>query len=149
QLDDTLQMLRRTRPHRGTPKIQSIARLREMHEEVSTEYLRRENPQLRAFRLPNPPLPGTPEIVPIRTLEELIAEGREQNNCVATYAQRVQHRGVFIYRVLKPERATLSIVQSSDGDWQVGELKRRSNHEASALTWALVESWLDEYALSA
>jgi hypothetical protein len=82
-------------------------------------------------------------------VEELIHEGNAQNNCVATYAERVQHRCIFIYRVLKPERATLSIVRSADGDWQIGELKRRSNAAVSPITRQLVENWLDEYALSA
>lgn len=82
-------------------------------------------------------------------MEDLIHEGNVQNNCVATYAERVQHRGIFIYRVMKPERATLSIVRSADGDWQIGELKRRSNAAVSPITRHLVENWLDEYALSA
>ena len=148
-LDDTLRMLRIVYPDRGTPKLQSIARLREMHEGISVEYLSRKNPRLREFRLPRPPLRGTPEIVPLCTVEELIHEGSAQNNCVATYAERVQHRGIFIYRVLKPERATLSIVRSAAGDWQIGELKRRSNAAVSPITRQLVENWLDEYALSA
>ena len=148
-LDDTLRMLRSVHPDRGTPKVQSIARLREMHDAISVEYLRLKNPRLRDFRLPRPPLRGTPEIVPICTVEELIHEGNSQNNCVATYAERVQYGGIFIYRVLKPERATLSIVESADGDWQIGELKRRSNTPVSRITKQLVEGWLDEYALSA
>jgi PcfJ-like protein len=148
-LDDTLRMLRSVHPNRGTPRLQSIARLREMHDEISVEYLRQKNPRLREFRLPRPPLRGTPDIVPICTVEDLIHEGTVQNNCVATYAERVQHRGIFIYRVLKPERATLSIVLTADGDWQIGELKRRSNTAVSPVTRQVVESWLDEYALSA
>jgi len=148
-LDDTLRMLRAVHPSRGSPKLQSVERLRAMHDEVSVEYLRKKNPRLREFRMPRPPLRGTPDIVPICTVEDLIHEGKTQENCVATYAERVQKRGIFIYRVLKPERATLSIVLSSDGDWRIGELKRRSNSAVSPITRQIVESWLDEYALSA
>ena len=68
---------------------------------------------------------------------------------MATYAERVQRGGIFIYRVLRPERATLSIVRSPGGDWEIGELKRRSNAAVSPFTRQVVESWLDEYALSA
>lgn len=148
-LSDTLQMLQRVHPQRGVPRIQSLARLRQMHDEVSVEYLRDEGLRLHSFRLPFPPLKGTPEIVPIRTMEELIEEGDAQDNCVATYAERVQRRSLFIYRVLKPERATLSIVRSPDGDWRIGELETRSNGEVSAMTRHLVDCWLDAYAMSA
>jgi hypothetical protein len=148
-LSDTLQMLQRVHPERGVPRIQSLARLRETHDEVSVEYLRAESPRLNSVRLPFPPLKGTPEIIPICTMAELIEEGDVQDNCVATYAERVRHRSIFIYRVLKPERATLSIVRNPDGDWRIGELETCSNGEVSPLTRQLVDSWLDAYALSA
>ena len=142
-------MFFRVNPQRGTPQFQSIARLREVHDEVSVEYLRREDHCPREVRFPNPPLRGTAEIVPIRTLTELIEEGRAQSNCVATHAERIQSRYTFIYRVLKPERATLSIVRCADGDWAIGELKRHSNARVSPVTQQWVESWLEEHALSA
>jgi hypothetical protein len=146
---DTLRMFFAVHPRRGTPQFQSLARVRELHDEISTEYLRRQPTVAESFRFPRPPLRGTPEIVPIETLEELTAEGRQQNNCVATYAQRIQHRHTFIYRVLKPERATLSIVRGPDGDWEIDELERRENTGTSDATWRFVQAWLDEHALSA
>lgn len=148
-IHDTLRMFFQVHPTRGTPQFQSLARLREVHDTVSVEYLRREQPALRAFRFPKPPLRGTPEIVPICTHEELAREGREQNNCVATYAERIQSRHTFIYRVLKPERATLSIVRRADGDWAISELKRRSNAPVQPVTRQCVESWLEDFAISA
>ena len=99
-------------------------------------------------RLPSPPLRGTRDITPILTAAALFEEGRDQNNCVATYAERVRRRTTFIYRVLRPERATLSIVRGEDGDWRIDELECRSNTEVSAITRQSVESWLDQYALS-
>jgi hypothetical protein len=148
-IHDTLRMFFQVHPRRGTPQFQSIARVREIHDEVSVEYLRREDPALQAFRFPQPPLPGTPEIVPICTLEELIDEGRLQDNCVATYAERVQARRTFIYRVFRPERATLSIVRRADGDWEIGQLERRANTRVAPTTRQWVEAWLEEHALSA
>lgn len=148
-IEDTLRMFFRVHPNRSTPQFQSIARLREIHDEISVEYLRREEPAIRAFRFPKPPVPGTPDIVPICTIEELIEEGRAQNNCVATYAQRVQSRHTFIYRVLRPERATLSIVRGDDGDWEIDELERCRNTDVADRTWEWVEAWLGEHALSA
>jgi hypothetical protein len=148
-LGDTLTMFRSVHPSRGTPKLQSLARLRELHDEVSVEFLRRENPRLRSTKFPRPPLRGTPDIVPLTTMPELVEEGRVQSNCVATYAERVQRGGIYIYRVLKPQRATLSIVEAPGGDWEIGELKSHSNNAVSEPTRRAVETWLDEHALSA
>jgi hypothetical protein len=148
-LTDTLGLLRSVHPQRGAPKVQSLDRLRALHDELSMEYLRRQSPALHDYHLPRPPLRGTPEIVPLRTVAELIEEGRTQSNCVATYAERVQRGGIFIYRVLKPERATLSIVRNPAGDWEIDQLKLFANQPVSSLTQQWVERWLDECALSA
>jgi hypothetical protein len=148
-IEDTLRMFFSVHPHRGTPQLQSIARVREVHDEVSVEYLRREGLPNLDVRFPQPPLPGTAEIVPIRTCVDLIEEGRTQNNYVATYAERIHYRRTFIYRVLKPERATLSIIPGEDGDWEISELKARGNTPGSPKTERCVQSWLDEHALLA
>jgi hypothetical protein len=148
-LDQTLRMLFTTRPQSSTPRIQSRERLRAMHDEVSVEYRRSEPAVENGVALPNAPLRGTPDIIPIRTADELIAEGRTQDNCVATYIDRMRQGHVFIYRVLKPERATLSIVRGPHGDWEIGELAAQSNRRVAVATQEFVERWLDEFALSA
>jgi hypothetical protein len=147
-LADTLIMLQAIDPLAGTPKIQSLARLRAMHSEVSTKFLSKRPPGSGDPRLPHPPLRGTKNIVPILTVEDLVQEGKEQDNCVATYLERIRKRTTFVYRVLRPERATLSIVRGNDGDWQISELESRSNRNVSAITRIEVESWINQYALS-
>jgi hypothetical protein len=148
-LDQTLRMLFVTHPQRGTPRIQSGDRLRAMHDEISVEYRRRKPPVGEDASLPTAPLRGTPDIVPVQTVRELVAEGEAQDNCVATYVDRVRRGHVFIYRVLKPERATLSIVRGPDGDWEISELEVRSNRRVATATREFVEKWLDSHALSA
>ena len=147
-LVDTLKMLQEVKPNAGTPKIQSLARLRSMHDEVSAEYLRNLPPRSRSEPLPTPPLRGTKTIIPILTFDELSQESRAQQNCVATYAERIRKRTTFVYRVTHPERATLSIVRSHSGDWQIGELECGANTEVSPITRIAVESWLGQFALS-
>jgi hypothetical protein len=68
----------------------------------------------------SPPLPGIPgKIEPIASASELVDEGEEQGNCVASYAARVRSGNTFIYRVLHPERAILSVIQRSPwSDWE-------------------------------
>ena len=147
-LRDTLEMLAVVDARAGCPKIQSLARLRAMHAEVSAKFLKMRPGGSGDPRLPLPPLRGTRDIVPILTTTALAEEGKTQNNCVATYAERVRRRTTFIYRVLRPERATLSIVKGGDGDWRINELECRANTKVSAITRLAVESWLDQYALS-
>ena len=147
-LEDTLSMLRLVAPGAGTPKIQSVARLRAMHSEVITKFLITRPYGTGNPRLPHPPLRGTETIVPILTVGDLVQEGRMQKNCVATYAELIRKRSTFIYRVLFPERATLSILRGSDGDWQIGELKGSGNAKVSTSTRTAVESWLDQSAFA-
>jgi hypothetical protein len=49
---------------------------------------------------PVPNLPGVVE--PVDSAEQLVLEGRQQFNCVASYAPRVREGRVLIYRVRPP-----------------------------------------------
>ncbi|MEM1442032.1 MAG: PcfJ domain-containing protein [Verrucomicrobiota bacterium] len=129
-----------------------LGRLRETHEEVTKRYRRRilqliEANEHDTDRFRNPPLPGIPgKIEPITSAEGLVNEGEEQGNCVASYAQRVRQGSTFIYRVLVPERATLSIVKTSHfSEWEIGELETKYNTEASSETEENVQAWLDRH----
>lgn len=95
----------------------------------------------------NPPIPGIPgKIEPITSPAGLVDEGEEQGNCVASYAARVRDGRTFIYRVLVPQRATLSIVRDGIGpDWEIGELETKFNTEASEETEVFVQAWLDRH----
>ena len=146
-LDHTLSMLRIVEASAGTPKIQSLERLRAMHSEISTKYLLKV-PQ-KIGPLPPPPFRGTTNIVPILSVDELLKEGKLQDNCVATYAERIRKRTTFIFRILKPERATLSLVKGNDGAWTIGELECRGNASVSTTTRRIVEYWLEQQSLNA
>lgn len=97
---------------------------------------------------PPPPVPGTPDIVPLRSAADLEEEGREQRNCVASYAWRVRRGMCYIYRVLQPERATLSIVPGPDGGWRRFELKRKENRGVRESTKHFVDRWLERFRFS-
>jgi hypothetical protein len=146
QLGDALQMAEALGVDLTRRRFRSRARIREVHDDLARDYLRLHDARLAAFRFPHPPIPGSGDIVPLRAPRALIEEGRQQNNCVATYAEGVAGGGIFVYRVLRPQRATLSLERVS-GRWQVGELLRAHNQPASAATWRAVERWLDGYRL--
>lgn len=80
---------------------------------------------------PKPPFPGTESIVPILNPHDLLAEGQEQSNCVVSYANAIYNQSVYIYRVFKPVRATLSIKPNGPKKWRIGQLLQAHNEGVS------------------
>ena len=97
---------------------------------------------------PPPPIPGTENIVPLTSAEHLHVEGKEQENCVATYGGRIRSGGTYVYRILAPERATLAIVRCADGCWYRSELSARCNGKIKLATERAVDMWLAKARLS-
>ena len=143
RLRDTLSMLQQLgREPRELPRIHSVRALNTLHDELVREFNLAELRSVLSLRFPPPPVPGTPTIVPLETPEMLLAEGRDQAHCAGSYAPRVaEQRGVYLYKVLEPERATLSIQRDANG-WAVAELLGRENRPVSATTRTAVEAWL-------
>lgn len=141
-------------PLRG---FQSVEQVRRKQQELVEEHVRflqqREEERmarlLQEEHLPEPPVPGTPDIVPIVRTSELRAEGRAQHHCVGSYASSVRRGERYVYRVLSPERATLSIVKGADGCWQIEQLYLSCNQSVSPTTRAAVQDWLGKYSLGA
>ncbi len=118
-------------------------RIDALFEDLARDYTRLEDGRLAGCRFPQPPLPGTATIVPLRAPQALVEEGRKQHNCVAGYADRVAGGDTYIYRVLAPQRATLSLVRWPGGGWQIGELLRAGNHPVSRETRRAVAGWFE------
>ena len=81
-------------------------------------------------------------ILPLRTALELSIEGNRQRNCVGGYADRVHARRCYIYRVVEPQRATLSIVKRPSGEWVIGELVSACNGPVEKETESAINDWL-------
>jgi hypothetical protein len=81
---------------------------------------------------------------PLATPRELMAEGYAQHNCVGTYSDRVRSGNCFIYRILEPERATLSIIKASGGDWLISELYTACNKPVKSEPGQSVKEWLSQ-----
>ena len=124
---------------------------RERRDEARRERRRRADERRMAMavrQFPPPPLPGTDTIVPLTSGTDLIEEGKMMSNCVATYEVNVRRGHCYIYRVLAPTRATLSIVPGSGGYWRRSELKGKSNRGVASVTVMAVEAWLDQHRVS-
>jgi hypothetical protein len=128
-------------PEVSVPCFTSIRQLIQHHDALAAQLNRDGVSAWGNVQFPPPPLPGTDEIVPLLSPDALLAEGREQGNCVASYARRVARGGQFIYRVLAPERATLLVVWGQDG-WKLGQLAGPRNKPVTAVTRHAIERWL-------
>lgn len=97
---------------------------------------------------PPPPLPGTQEIEPLTSAAALLAEGAEQHNCVGGYTSLVLTGRIYVYRVLHPDRATLSIRLGPDGSWRRSELAAKGNTPAPPAVVRRVDQWLQGHRIS-
>jgi hypothetical protein len=172
QLLRALELLQQLAPGRPVRPFTRIAQAREFGAAVAAEYIERERwreagrpaaaagpvRQRRGAKRPGrvklcdvfppPPVPGIAEIIPIRNLEDLRAEGMAQHNCVGSYDKRIRKGETFIYKVLYPERATLSIVRGPDGCWHREELKKMRNRPVRQSTKTFVDNWLAKHLVS-
>jgi hypothetical protein len=98
---------------------------------------------LASMTLPDPPLPGSEDIQPLTHLDEFLDEGRSMHNCVASYVPQVAAYRTFVYRVLRPERATLAI-RFTHGRWSISELLADRNRPVQPATKRKVQGWIDE-----
>lgn len=132
------------------PSVTSVARIRKIHAEVSEEFRKLETLRNSYGALPIPPLPGIKgKIIPLRSQTDLVAEGREQWNCGASFTSFVVEGYCYAYRVLPPSRATLSIRRIYDGNWGIAELEAFCNREVPPATRAFVKEWLEPYRIGA
>jgi hypothetical protein len=141
---DTVRGWRLLHPRRSLPVFDCVAHIHRLHEQVVEELSLHKGRGTLPF--PAPPVEGTDTIVPLRNALELVVEGRDQHNCVASYERLARRGDVALYRVTAPERATLSLVP--DGrKWKVSELKGTCNRRVSSATRTAVNRWLDEASL--
>ncbi len=95
-----------------------------------------------------PPPPDTKDFVRLCRALDVVEEGAKQKHCVGHMALKVATGDAFIYRVLQPERATLSLKMGEDGQWKIGELKLACDRQAGKATQAHVVRWLARHARS-
>lgn len=166
---EALAILQRLEPARVLRPFERLSQVRRFRVELDAEYQehvrRREAARRREVQpnerrrhraetqgkqrpFPAPPIAGSATIVPITDMVDLEVEGMAQNNCVDTYGPYIQMGSLYIYRVLTPERATLSIVRGADGCWRRSELKGKGNRKVTRQTADYVEAWLTGHSVS-
>lgn len=127
------------------PRFDSVAKLDECYDSLLKRTARKRLCDLKAQRpMRPPPIEGDGNIIPLDTFALLLDESEQQNNCARRYYDAVNAGGIYLYRVLEPERCTLSIVRSRRG-WRVKELKIANNLEPTRPeTYRAVRRWLSQ-----
>jgi len=165
QLMESLRWHCELHPGQAAPVFRTLEALNHFHEEMIASAARlveearpqaRELPRAERLEMvkmmnrkpfPAPPIAGTDDIIPLRTALELSIEGNRQHNCVGDYANLVHSGKCYIYRILKPQRATLSIVKTASGEWAIGELFTACNNHVDEKTEQAVSDWLSNAQL--
>lgn len=125
---------------RKLPRLRSITQVNQLHEDLVFDFnLKRED---TGEPLPPPPLPGKEgEIEPLETCQALAIEGRLQQHCVGSYAHSVRRGQTYVYRMRKPERATLAIMQGPRG-WTLREIHGYRNADVQPESYQAAVAWL-------
>lgn len=98
------------------------------------------------LEFPPPPVPGTPEIVPITTPLGLLREGQEQHHCIASYAPTVARGRGYAYEIhMAGERATLFVEPDPRNRrrWFLAECHGFANAAVSAQLYGKILDWLE------
>ncbi|RPH50019.1 MAG: hypothetical protein EHM85_11905 [Desulfobacteraceae bacterium] len=143
KLKRTIEML----PVNRNVKFKSLTHLQKIWGELADHECRICLIMDRDINFCPPPFPafvGESLVVePLTCSRSLAEESIEQENCIIDYVNYVldEEGQIYIYKVIKPERATLSIV-NENGYFIVDELKGRKNRDVSQMTSCLVSNWL-------
>lgn len=145
RLRDAARMHTALRGGRRLPVQRSLARLRAVHDELTEQMNRHTLLDQLDVQLPPPPVRGTDTIVPLTTPGDVLEEGRAMHHCVFSYLADVARGATYMYRVLEPERATVSLVRRG-ALWEVGQIAGIANAKVQAGTVAAIDGWLSELA---
>jgi len=124
------------------PLLRSVEQLGEAHDDLVALTLQREPGRVRPFG--PPPIPETDDIVALRSPLDLRDEAEHQRNCLAWdfWADACYAGEMYVYRITKPERASVAIERRPGGRWRINELKGRFNRAPQPATVGAVRAWL-------
>ena len=124
-------------------RFQSIQQIQNSHDQWVEKINRNQTDRFHEF--PEPPIQGNEKIIPLHSTSCLIEEGRLQANCVRSYLGNVATGSIYFYKLLKPERATLSITRNTIGRWQLKEISGYDNTPVSKTTRQFALDWISQY----
>lgn len=99
----------------------------------------------RVFPLPPFNVPdGFQQIEYVDSEDELLKESEEMHNCLHNYVEQCCYGTTQIFRILQPERAVFSVVESSAPKvLELSEIKAVCNKTVCEKTLAYLQTWLN------
>lgn len=91
---------------------------------------------------PQPPVTPLKGIEPLASWLELLEEGATMRHCAGSYDMAVAWGEVFIYRMVWPERLTISL-EYRNNTWVVGEVRASCNANPSPTALERVRRWVN------
>lgn len=153
---DTLNMMGRNT--RALERITSRQLLQELHDDQVERFNRNNGKDPAEERatlaaelsqehgnFPSPPVEVMDGIEPLSSWLELLEEGATMHHCVGSYDIPVATGEVFIYRMVHPERLTISL-EFRNKQWVIGEVRSYCNANPSPSALDFVRRWLECHA---
>lgn len=126
--------------------VRSLEILEELHQQVifgkQSEWACLARARFGHIEWPAPPVAGTSDIVPVNSVNLLVEEGESMKHCIIRYADEIVAGHGYVYRLLRPERATVYLSLEINGKWQVQEMKLSCNRTPSSESWKAVNAWI-------
>jgi len=129
-------------------RVNSQPALQQLHDRLVREFnsgVREDQAKIllqKHGKYPSPPVPTLDGIEPITSWLELLEEGAIMRHCVGSYDRQVAEGEVFIYRMVYPERLTVSLIYRNNR-WMVGEARRRRNGNPSPKVMEFIRRWVE------
>ncbi|NWO06074.1 MAG: PcfJ domain-containing protein [Alteromonadaceae bacterium] len=129
-------------------RVKSRSALQSLHDRLVRQLnsgVRKDQAEALAQRhgkYPTPPVPAPKGIEPITSWLDLLEEGAVMQHCVGSYDRRVAEGEVFIYRMVKPERLTVSLIYRNNR-WMLGEVRRRRNGTPAPRVMEFIRRWVE------
>jgi cell division GTPase FtsZ len=127
----------------------TILRLRNLHDKWTAKFNMDEDDQkIRAItskygtdQFLAPPVSGIGTIIPIKSVQGLLDEGRVMHHCVGSFVDKVFSGTSYFYQVMEPERGTIE-VSVNNGIPNIQAFNLFANQTPGKESWKVVRKWL-------
>ena len=136
-------MLECENPERKLFAMKSAFQIRKLHDKIARELSKKEKETIIAHygeNFPPSPLRETKYIEYISNVGDLLEEGLVMRHCVGEFVYQALRGDIFIYRIHAPERATMAVQRSADGEFRIEQVKLYRNGKACKETWEFLRN---------
>ncbi|UZE94445.1 PcfJ domain-containing protein [Alkalimarinus alittae] len=149
--EDTLNMAAELGIRNITRRIsicKDMHQLTNLHDKLAEVINEKSCEKLPLLTYSEPPIAGTPHIIPITNNHDLHREGKAQHHCIASYHARIFRGEYYAYKVLEPERATLGLKLVCGRSYSIDQVHLKYNKRVSGVTLESIKAWFNGAVIS-